>query len=78
MSGNKGVRTALPRESQWCFRECSKWEGFGVPWWLSGLRSSIVPAVTWVTAMAWVQSLAQGTSACRGCGQKKKSEKTVG
>jgi len=32
----------------------------GVPWWLSGLRtSSIITVVAWVAAVVWVRSLAQ-------------------
>ena len=32
---------------------------FGVPWWPSGKESSVVTAVAWVIALAWVWSLAQ-------------------
>ena len=48
-----------------------KREKEGVPWCFSGLRIQLVTAVARVAAVGWVQSLAQGNSAClRQCPQK--------
>ena len=39
----------------------------------AGSGSGVSAAAVWVAPMAWVQSLAQGTSTCQGAGQIKKA-----